>query len=397
MLEQKRETAKYIKGILVGLIYVLGTTLFYRQAIGYEGKYVSDLAAHISFGVSNTTYSLLITIIGAILRYTGNAVFVALFESTLVVLTFLLAEKCIRDYFKIEEIWAVAISAGLLFLTSVYLPVPGFYFYKTSLIAQPWHNITYTGMRLLCLPVFFKTLEIIDRYQDHFTWKEWLDLAVPLLVCTMVKPNFLIDYSLTLLIVLLADFLGNLSNKTLNKDKFMHYIYVGTVVFPAIFILMQQGKTIYVDQNSVSEPSGIALVFLKSSFFESGRKAAVYKVVRDTLFPAIFALLSWKRFSKRDIFVYLFFGVTLTQVVLLTETGPRAADGNFGWGILCAGYLLYLYLVPALIRYIQEAPLKNRTLMQKCFVAACNGLLFWHLISGLIYFGMLMTGQFYYI
>jgi len=382
---------------LIIAFYSLFTVLFYRQAVEYNGAYFSDLPAHIDTGINGGDYSILYLIMGIICRLPLSNLAIAFFESSIVVLTFLLSEKYIREHFEIRGNWPAWISAGLLFLCSIYIPGLYPYYYKWTLITQSWHNITYLGMRLFSVPVFFYTLGILERYRSRFTWKEWLSLAVPLLLSASIKPNFLAGYSFALLCVLVVDFVRDCFKKELCVSSFLRYVSLGSVVFPAITILFYQMHILYGEQHGVASDSGMAIAFLSSQFFALGMIPTIIGIIRDMAFPLLVVVYGHKNVSREEKFALLLFVITLIQRIVLKETGLRAEHLNFTWGIYNVGYLLFLYMVPKFIQLVKMTPWGKKNWKDKCFALAGGGLLCAHLLSGLIYFMIVFSGQYYYI
>lgn len=252
------------------------------------------------------------------------------------------------------------------------------------------------GYAVIFNPGLFYTLEIIDCYRTDFTWKHWLKIAIPLLLSASVKPNMLVDYSFALLCVLIADFLGDIVRKELTISTFLRYIWLGTAVFPAVAVLLYQMMCLYGEQDGVASSSGIAVVLLSSSFFADGCVQTIVRVIRETAFMAVYFVWMHKTFNKRDKFVYLLWNVTLIQIVLLTETGPRAAHGNMTWGILNVSYLVFAYLVPLFVKHVQSTPWKIKCRRDKCYTVICTVLLSMHLLTGIYYFLEILQGAFYY-
>lgn len=394
--EEQREFRLNAKICLTAAFCLLFTVLFYRQAVEYNGEYFSDLPAHIYYSVIGGDYSLLYFIMGLVFKLPKQYAAIALLESAIVVATFLLTEKYVRLCFKNSSSWAVWISAGALFLCSIYTPRYYEYYYSWSLITQPWHNITYFGMRLFSVPVFFYTLHIIERYRQCFTWKDWLVIAVPLMLSAAIKPNFLAGYSLALLCVLILDFVGDCCKKELSVSSFWRYVGLGSAVFPAVIILFFQMNILYGDQNGAAPESVMTIVFLKSQFFDLGMLKTAIGMVRDLAFPALVTVYGYKHFSRKEQFSWLLFLMTLIQRIILEETGPRASHGNFTWGIYNAGYLLFLFMIFKFIELVRMVPWKKKQVMDKFFTLAGSGLLCAHLFCGLQYFLMILAGKNYY-
>ena len=393
---QKERSFRYIKYLFVLLLFGMCTILFYRQTEPYSGLYISDLPEHISAGINNKSYSLLNITMGVLYRLTHSYISIALLESAIVIFTVLWAEKYIRRYFAMDKIQAFCIAVALLFLCSFYVPFPGQYIYKHSLVTQPWHNITYLGMRLFSIPIFFCTLEIIDCYKTNFTWKHWFQIAVPLLMGTSIKPSMMVDYSFALLCILIFDFISDVVKGRLTVDAFLRYVWLGTAVFPACAILLYQMLYLFGEQDGVSSSSGIAVVLLSSPFFADGCIQTIVRLIRETAFMVVCFIWMRKFFSKRDKFVYLLWIVTLFQIVILTETGPRAAHGNLTWGIHNVSYLLFAYLVPLFVKHVQSSPWKTKCRRDKRYTVICAVLLSMHLLTGIYYFSEILQGAFYY-
>jgi len=251
-------------------------------------------------------------------------------------------------------------------------------------------------MRLFSIPVFFCTLEIIDCYRTSFTWRHWFKISVPLLLGAAIKPNMLVDYSLALLCILVADFIGDVINRRLTVSSFSRYIWLGTAVFPAVTVLLYQMLLLYGEQDGVASSSGIAVVFLSSPFFSDGCVQTTIRMIRETAFMAVYFAWMHKTFSKQDKFVYLLWIVTLIQIILLTETGPRAAHGNMTWGILNISYLLFAYLVPQFLKHALSMPWDTKSIRDKYYAVICTVLLSMHLLTGIYYFSEIMQGTSYY-
>lgn len=395
-LQQQAPRTNLIRFFILLVLYSLLIFLFFNQASTIDNTYRSDLPTHIQLGLNGEGYSLAIALVAFLYKVTNSAFIVALFESTLVVMTFLLAEKYLRNTFTLSAKYTIFISFGLLFLCSILLPfLPFQTYYVGSFITQPWHNITYLGMRMLSIPVFFNTLEVIDRYQQQFSLKNWLSISLPLLICTAVKPNFLVCYSFTLLLILIIDFVKAIINKTITLNLFLKYVYLGTVVFPSLAILLFQSTMLFGAQNAA--PSGITLTFGSSYLFSHGKKFVFIHLLRDLLLPVLFFVCLGKQFCKKDFFVFLLFAIGILQYVFLQETGFRELHGNFTWGCLLCGYLAYLYFIPRVIPFILDIPWHKKTLRNKVLCVSCAGLMCGHLYAGLTYFSIVLSGSAYFI
>ena len=381
----------------VALLFVLVSLLFGLQAIQFRGGYASDYGEHLKFALSGEGYSLLYVIIGVLYRILDSSVLVILLEGSMIILTLLITKDHLENQYAHNSIVSFWIAFCLLFLCSPYVPGLFPWFYKNGLITQPWHNITYIGMRPFALLAYFATGKILKNYQEEFSWKNWLAIAIPLFISTNIKPNYLITYCFTLLIILAVDFLKDAIARKLTFLRFARYIFLGTVVFPSLFILFMQSKVLYGVPQEAVEESGIAVTFLTSSFFAGGFVHTTVKVIRDLLFPTIVWIYARGNLSKAEKMAYLQYLITLIVVICLKETGPRANHGNFYWGIFMSAYILFLSSLSKFAEFITQNKWSMKNNREKVF--ACVGCILaaWHVISGLVYFGKICFGCYYLI
>ena len=296
MIKKTTQKIVLICKVIIGiLLFSLFTFLFYRQAINYGGRYASDLPAHIGFAVNGDGYSLLYFTIGLILKIIPNYLPVAALESLMIIGCWLVAEKVITKYFHLDNMTAMLISTGLLFLTSIYVPYIAPFFYTGGIITQPWHNITYLGMRVFAVITIYYFLEIFQTYQEQMRFLDWAKIATPLALATSVKPNFLIAFSFTLLLFLLIDFFKG----KMTKKKFVNTIIIGTTVFPSCFILLLQSFILFSPGDS-GEASGIMITLFGSEFLQAGLFAVVQKLVRALAFPVLVFIYNRKNLNLRS-------------------------------------------------------------------------------------------------
>ena len=85
------------------------------------------------------------------------------------------------------------------------------------------------------------------------------------------------------------------------------------------------------------------------------------------------------------VFTVLFNLVAIVEMMLLGESGFRAADGNFGWGMMGASLMLWIV---CMIRFLKNEDMKQWFKPKKLIAWT---LLAWHLVSGVYYYGYLLT------
>lgn len=382
----KWNAAAAAAGILLFGIFAL---FFYRQAIGYHGAYASDLQTHIKIAANNRGYSILFKAMGVALKLAGIKG-IAVLESGMVMLTWILTSCLLSELMNNKRKCLARLYAlPLLFLTSLYIPCIYGYFYRKSIITQPWHNITYIGMRMFAVWTMISFCRIYDGYLENIKFSGWLSVAAPLLLATAVKPNFLLAFSFTLLTVLVADFWKEGKNE-FRMDRIRNMILMGTTVLPSCVVLYGQSRILY-PRETAGEPSGITLIW-GSRFFRDGLLIAGLKCFSGLAFPVLVLLWSSKKIGAEVRFIYLMYAVTFLQAIILSETGKRAGHGNFYWGMYNSAYILYVGAVAAFINGHDE---REGPVNKKAYLNAGYILLVWHILSGAAYFIILFMGSAY--
>lgn len=383
-MKQKDLVAKLGQAVVTVTIFLLSVFLFYRQATSVEGLYMSDLQDHIAFAMAGDSYSVLYFAMGFLLKLTGGSVMaIAVLEALLVAgtgwITYLLFSKRVAEE---KKIFAFLISFALLFFTSIYIPILYPHYYLQTFVTQPWHNITYIGMRFFAVWTMYAFFEVYENYLNRIRFKEWLSIAIPLFLATAIKPNFLLAFSFTLLAVLILDFVRNF----FDKEKFLNMIKMGTTVFPACGALLLQATILYGPTEEGAAESGLILTW-GATLLEGGVLPLVMKIICGLSFPIMIYILGRKRLDKQERFVYLMYLITFIQVHMLGESGARATHGNFTWGIYNSAYILLIYTIAF---FMEHYSMKKTDEKVVCMIGW--GILGLHFVSGMMYFLLLLLG-----
>lgn len=368
-----------IKLLYLLCIFVSAFYLFYCQVFAFDGRaFLSDLPDHIELARAGDSYSVMYIVMGMILDIPYGTYVLFAFQALLVLGSGWFGYKMIREELALNQ-KDIAFFAGfsLIFLTSMYIPDFSNYYYKGSLITQPWHNITYIGMRFFALWAIYNFFKVYERYLKGIGILDWFKMAVPLLIATSIKPNFLLSFSFTLLIILVIDFIRDYRN-------FWNIVKMGTVVFPSCLVLIIQAIILYGPTEEGMATSSVIITW-GESLYKEGLALLLVKMFCGLAFPILIYILHRKDFDRKAKFVYLMFLVTFVQVNFLGEDGVRATHGNFTWGIYCAAFNLFIY---ALIFFIREFNVKGR------YVEKVIGSIFLvlHIISGYQYYRLLLEG-----
>lgn len=174
LYENRKKAWIIFECIICILIFVVTLRLFYYQITDSE-VFPSDTPEHIGFALRGVGYSYLMPAIGIIMNSFGKYgyVAVAIFEALAIITTIYVSKRTIMYCGKISEKPAFVISVSLVFLSSLYIPVLQPLFYKSGIVSQPWHNITYIFMRLFAVLTIAGTWYTLSKYQECLTMKEW--------------------------------------------------------------------------------------------------------------------------------------------------------------------------------------------------------------------------------
>ena len=377
----------WIQAIISLVIFAASFRLFYLQIVSPQ-PYISDTPLHLGFAVNGTGYSVLYDVLGWLIRisYPYDSFAVAALEALAVVATVFVLKQALCRYSGLSEICSFGISVGCVFMSSLYVPILQPYFYVHSLVTQPWHNTTYILMRLFAAVTIAGLNHSLSEYQSNFSLKNWLAISVPLTIATMIKPNFLIGFSLALLLFLIYDAVAN----RFSLSSLIQCVKMGTTVFLSLIVLYIQSKMLY----RAGSGSGIVIT-LHTGFFALGIPGTVFKVIRSVLLPAIIVLYNIRTLEREEKFVVVQFMISFLLVVILRETGFRATHGNFYWGLFCSSFFLFAFLWAKLAGNYRSIKAKSTEicLKDKLYLAVCVLLSIWHIVGGIVYFVIVSMGS----
>lgn len=373
--------------ILVGcIIFSAFYFLSYSQIYASDGQYPSDTPSHIATALKGTGgYSGVHHLINIIYSLTNDYRAIALFESVIVVATWLASSKmilCLYEDFSYFESTIIALPS--LFWAGIYIPILHESFYKHQIITQPHHNITYIAMRFCMILFMIIFVKIFNNYFISLNGKTWITLAFLCALSTYMKPSFFYGFALTLCIFLVIDIV-----KIRFCDKYLtQIILMGSIVFPSICIMLLQSSVLY-DSNSVS---GIAVIW-GQKFIQHGVINTIFKIACGLVFPIIVAIYNRNNLNKVEKFIFSMYGIQLILCIMLTETGPRANHGNFHWGLYGAAFLLTLISIS---RFVSNLKSQERKKVSMIYLITGSVLLCSHLLSGLVYFMFILSGAKYH-
>lgn len=252
-------------------------------------------------------------------------------------------------------------------------------FYNYSVYAgvgspNTWHSCTQLMamvFMLLCVPytaycydVFAHRL-IAGGQETRIPWKQAAALGVMLFLSLLAKPTFMQAFLPAACLYFLYQWIRHPRNSR-------YFVQIILCVLPAVLFMIAQYLYYF----------GIIVPWQASMVVESSGGKLINTLIRVALimgFP-VYTLFACRR-QKADtcyVLTLIFNLVAIIEFLILGENGRRAADGNFGWGMMGAALMLW---VVCLIRFLKQVNLRK---FQKRYLPGWI-LLGWHLLSGVYY------------
>lgn len=372
--------------------------LFYRQSIADltvagEIPYQSDLPLHISMIVEDGwyysftayAYKLLYVLCG------GSTLGIALFLAAVCVGTVYAAEAlvCRLGEYREKSWFTLLLALSLNFVMPIYIRAVGEFRYVSYQSGNIWHNSTYLCMRLAALLAFLCYFRLEERYREGLTWKEWCIFAMLNVLCTGIKPSFLLAFSPVMGIFLLADLF--------RRVPLRRVLVFGSALLPSGLVLIWQNAVLF------GEETGNGITFKPWYFFSLHAAVPKLAAVCSALFCILTVLATMRqlRRDKRYLFITGMSVLGFLEALCLAEEGSRAVDGNFLWGY---SFCLFVLFGVCAVKWLQpEGAGRQRNIEQKDVGPGGKklrrglqlglGLVYgWHLFCGLYYFVRLVGG-----
>ena len=379
--------------LAINLIYgILLVYLHYNQTLYVKGgAFESDLPFHISMAVDdNWYYSFTAFVYVFLYKFSCGNILVGLFLAVshlaTVFGTYLLLKEVWRHYDIKLNAAATLFSATILnFVMAFYIKAVNVRHYIGYQNASIWHNSTYICMKLAAVFVLWYFMKLMNGYKTKLTAGQWIIFTALLALSTGIKPSFLMVFAPVMAIMLLCDLIKG--------TKFSKVFLFGLTVIPSLLIVLWQNVVLF------GEDTGNG--FIIKPFYTLAQRSDNPKIALlcSVLFPAIIGIFHirdvWKdKLYLGSLLVWVF---GFLEVFLFVESGARSKDANFMWGYSISLFVLFAI---SLVRWIRD--LRNKEFLEKCTVLrriylVCSGaVLGWHVISGIWFFGILLTGATYF-
>lgn len=384
----------YLAGIaaLVAACY----RLFYRMAIEYQGRYISDVVYYVNLptAANKERYRIIGFVFDLLyrlgIRSRGMAAYLALTIGLIVLANFIYL-KFFREDDREDRIILQAASLLMPFMGPIYFPGFHEYYYEKSFQTFAWHSPTEQSMILFSIFAMMCFIKMYEESGEKVSVKWWLLTMITSLLSALGKPAFAIDLILAMILMFLIDLFNDDGNPFLKRLG--NRIIMGISLIPTGLYMLLEMKLDFEGQGE--SHSGSVVMSMKSVIEYDGLFAAI---VCGLAFPIIVWAVNFRRIKeKRYKTVFMVFLMGIAQWAFLAEEGPRAGHGNFTWGRQAGCYFLFLTSVAmAVNNWYDKDFMAGRPVARKTYFAGLVMLLALHICSQLRYFYIISQGHIYY-
>lgn len=254
-----------------------------------------------------------------------------------------------------------------------------------------WHSptqmIAMVAM-LLCVPYAaycygeFERLRLTQGKATVLPWRHVALLSLLLLTSLVAKPTFMQTFLPAAGIFVLVQFVRHPENKRF----FMQLVWA---ILPSVLFMVLQ-FLFYFSGVLVPAQGGITL--------EITPEKVAHVLLATVLIQAFPIYVACTCLTKKDLqdplvaLTLLMDAVGIGEWLLLGETGRRAGDGNFGWGMMGGALMLWVVAMALFLRSHYSSTMGSHSQARARWQFPIGiVLLGWHVASGIYYIGYLFT------
>ena len=369
----------------LAVLFIVSSILFYRYIFDLR---TSDFPAHIKNALNGKGYSIAHILFAACNKITGTNLSIVILMSGITILTALACALFMKKLLMLMDVETdiydlIPVSVSSVFISKLCVPEWSPLYYDDAFSTQPWHNSTYIMMRLFGICVLTVFFVIQKDYEKKIRLKDGILFTLFLILVNLSKPNFIIAFSPIMLAMLIIDFMKS-KGKT-----FKNAFFFGSCVLISCFILLYQYRIVFPsdgnDKMMISIANGI-------SFIGKDFKFPLYLIL-NFLFPIYVSFHVLRNRNQIDRHSMRIFNeawammfLSFLEYLFVVESGSRAADGNFEWGLSFFAYILFMICVCFLIK------LKKAGRISDVQFSTAKNIYLAHVLFGVFYFGLLVIG-----
>lgn len=385
-MNRQKSVQRWVAQGVIALYGLACLYLFYRQSIADltvpgEIPFQSDLPLHISMIVEDGWYYSFTAYVYQVLYSLcgGSTVGIAVFLGLMAWGTVLLMEKflCALSGFR-PSAGTALLALSLNLVMPIFIPQVGTFRYISYQSGNIWHNSTYICMRLAALAELYVYINLEKKYREGLSWKEWISFAILNVICTGIKPSFLVVFSPIVGIFLLADLI--------RKVPLKRILLFGSALLPSALVLLWQNAVLF------GGDTGNGIAWKPWYSFSLHTNIPKLAVVCSVMFCGMVLVVTCRELLRDKIYLFtvLMSMLGFLEALCLVEQGHRASDGNFLWGY---SFCLFVLFAVCAVKWLK---LKRRGAWGVLFavLAATYGI---HLYCGLYYFLRLVSGASYWM
>lgn len=268
------------------------------------------------------------------------------------------------------------IGLTILMVSAIWLPCFNQEIYKGQGSPNIWHSPTYDAVRPVSVLTVIFFLDSIKNRSTSLSLNRIIALSFLILLGIVLKPSFFAVLLPSIIMYAVIDYFwnGDIRFDFKMLSPLLAPIAISFVVFIQLFTS---------NASSASGNSSIALVFFQNLLSPN-------PIVSDLLLLAfpLYAIVICRKeiFCKGSpyVLIVLMLFVGFCEYSFVAETGIRATDGNFAWGLMSAVFIAWLYLLPLFIKTAASGGI-SRASQVVGFVLVAG-----HLFSGICYFCYLL-------
>ncbi|MGN0402566.1 MAG: hypothetical protein ACI4HQ_09990 [Acetatifactor sp.] len=387
-MKKQQKAARFVVHGLIILYTIACLWLFYHQSIAdltVEGEipFQSDLPLHISMIIEDGWYYSFTAYVYKVLHmlFRGSTLGICIFLALVETATVYATERLVCHLGKYREnTWfTLLLALSLNFVMPCYIRAVGEFRYVSYQSGNIWHNSTYICMRLAALFTLLYYFKLEKKYRDGLTWKEWCCFAVMNIVCTGIKPSFLLAFSPIMGLFLLVDLM--------KKVPLKRILVFGSSLLPSGLVILWQNAVLF------GEDTGNGMGFRPWYSFSLHTQIPKLAVVCSVLFCifVLFMKIGDLRKERETLFLVLMTVLGFLEALCLVESGSRGFDGNFLWGY---SFCLFVLFALCAVKWLRMGAERG---WQRVLRAGLGVLYGWHLYCGLYFFISLVCGAGYWM
>lgn len=345
----------------------------------------AELALKEGLGVllRETSYPIWQLLVAGISLVLGSPTVIsaAIATGLLNVLSYTIVYKYLVLEHKESSRFIMVLSLLFLMIGPLYMPWFNEDVYLGQGTPNIWHNPTTMCVRPFALLTYILVLHILEAYESNvkIEKKNWIGLAILMLICNLAKPSFF-----QIVVPGLGLYLLLLLIQTKGK-AFLFCVKMALAFVPSAVVLIWQFVISFMVSSSAEAGGGIVIAWFEVlRAYTPDLPTSLFLVFA---FPVYVLITNWKHLKERDVklTLFMFLGGFL-EAAMLAEEGYRRLHGNLTWGYMLSIFFVYLTAFKYFIKKNKEYNYENTK--EKIVVAIGWVLLILQLFIGLYYMNL---------